>query len=97
MGVGRLVMIKNLLLLPVRDNESQPFQDSVWIELELRCADLGGWQRQADVEGGWVHLGRVYREPSRQYVVALTNWLDSRHGWRSCFGRASPSGRRRST
>lgn len=76
MGVGRLVMIKTLLLLPVRDNESRPFLDTMWIELELRFADLGGWQRQADVEGGWVHLDRLFREPNRQYVVALTSWLN---------------------
>lgn len=69
-------MIKTLLLVPSRDNENQPFPDSLWIELELRFADLGGWQRQADIEGGWAHLGRLYREPSRQYLVALTSWLD---------------------
>ena len=67
-------MIKTVLLVPVRDNEGRPFPRSAWRALEEQLLQFGGFSRSANVAGVWASGNRIYRDVSRQYVVALTSW-----------------------
>ena len=69
------MMIKTVFLVPVRDNEGQPFVRLFWRELESRLiAAFGAFSRISGVIGAWESRGRIYRDRSRQYVVSLTSW-----------------------
>lgn len=69
-------MIKALLLVPLRDNERNPFSYRAFRALEDELTNLaGGVTAQGGVTGVWSDAaGRVYRDRSRQYIVALSSW-----------------------
>jgi hypothetical protein len=69
-------MIKTVLLIPMRDNDGQPFPPSAWQALEDRLLVFGGLSWQDGVHGVWEAAGRVYRDESRQYTVSLTSWRE---------------------
>ena len=64
---------KFLFLVPLLDNEGQPFPASEWDwmtdELVVR---FGGWSLDGRVEGAWRDdTGHVYRDASVRYSVAI--------------------------
>ena len=67
-------MKKFTFLLPLIDNEGQPFSasDWDWIQDEL-VVRFGGWTLDGKVEGAWrdKESGRVYRDASLRYVVVV--------------------------
>ncbi len=68
-------MIEAVVLIPTADNEGRRFGAGRWLLVEERLrTEFGGWTRQADVQGEWVHAGKVYADRSRQYVVVLRSW-----------------------
>jgi hypothetical protein len=69
-------MIKAVMLVPVRDNDGRRFTKTEWTRLEHRlAAAFGGYSLlPGRVTGGWVHEGRLFRDQSRQYAVALNSW-----------------------
>ncbi|MGI8553110.1 MAG: hypothetical protein ACR2PL_20335 [Dehalococcoidia bacterium] len=69
-------MIKTVVLIPLRDNEDQPFDVDLWRELHTRLLQFGGISRTAGVEGTWEYQGRVYHDESYQYRVSLRSWDD---------------------
>lgn len=70
-------MVKTMLLVPVADNAGEVFGPEDFRELESRLLALGGgFSRQANVAGAWAYEGRVIRDESRQYLVALQGWRD---------------------
>ena len=70
-------MVKAVILIPTADNDGHPFSRRDWRELEQRLSQLaGGFTREGDVVGQWTgDDGRVYRDRSRRYVVALPSWM----------------------
>jgi hypothetical protein len=66
--------IKTIFLLPLLDNDGQPFATSDWDwltdELVIR---FGGWTLDGKVEGAWrdPKSGQVYRDSSVRYVVVV--------------------------
>jgi len=69
-------MVKAVLLVPAADNDGQLFLDAHWWALEAKLLDFGGFTRGGDVAGAWKAQGRVFRDESRQYIVALQSWRD---------------------
>lgn len=67
-------MIKTELLIPVRDNVGSPFQRSLWLALEQRLLDFGGFSRTTGVVGAWRAENRVFRDRSTRYTVSLQSW-----------------------
>lgn len=67
-------MVKTLVLIPVVDNDGVPFAEDDWQALESRLLRFGGFSLRAGVEGVWEAGGRIYRDRSREYTVALTSW-----------------------
>jgi hypothetical protein len=67
-------MIKTMFLMPVTDNDGRPYAAAEWEALESRLLAFGGFSLAVDVTGVWQAQGRVYRDLSRQYTVALTSW-----------------------
>lgn len=67
-------MIKTLLLVPVTDNNGAPFGEPEWLALESRLVLFGGFSLRTGVEGAWEAGGRIYRDRSREYSVALLSW-----------------------
>ena len=63
-----------MVLVPQQDNHGRDFPRSAWLELERRFRQFGGFTRATDVQGEWEDRGRIYRDTSRQYIVALTSW-----------------------
>lgn len=65
---------KFLFLVPLSDNEGQPFGTSEW---DWLCDELvirfGGWSLDGKIEGAWRDpvSGRVYRDSSYRYVVVV--------------------------
>ena len=70
-------MITAVVLVPTRNNEGREFSRREWTELERRlAAAFGGFSLlPGRVTGGWPHEGRLNRDRSRQYTVALQSWL----------------------
>ncbi|MGH2584820.1 MAG: hypothetical protein ACRDJE_07905 [Dehalococcoidia bacterium] len=69
-------MIKTALVVPVRDNDGRSFSPRVWRELEARLLRFGGYTIEVGVAGAWESGGRLYRDRSRRYTVALPSWFD---------------------
>ncbi len=67
-------MVRTLFLVPLRDNEGKPFPRRLWRELRERLLVFGGYTRIAGVVGEWRSIGRVYRDRSYQFVIALESW-----------------------
>ncbi|MGI8550856.1 MAG: hypothetical protein ACR2PL_08740 [Dehalococcoidia bacterium] len=65
-----------MVLIPVRDNEGKRFKPALFVRLETRLAQLGGFSRQDNIVGVWEHEGIVYRDRNRQYIVSLMSWLE---------------------
>lgn len=67
-------MKKISFLLPLLDNEGQPYpaSDWDWLTDEL-VARFGGWTLDGKVEGAWrdPQTGHVYRDASCRYVVVV--------------------------
>ncbi len=66
-------MKKIVFLVPLLDNDSQPFpaSDWDWMQDEL-VARYGGWTLDGHVEGAWRDdSGQVYRDRSVRYVVVV--------------------------
>lgn len=61
------------LLVPMLDNETIPFPDSLFASFENRVVDLtGGITRRSDVEGIWRRPdGSFQRERSRAYTTTV--------------------------
>jgi len=66
-------MIKALLMVPLTDNQGQPFSRAHWIRLGEQMTQFSGYSVQENVEGVWVDAGRVYRDRNRAYTVVLTS------------------------
>ncbi len=73
-------MIKAIFLVPIRDNHGDGFSTADWRTLERRLLEFGGFTCARGVSGAWEHEGRVYRDSSRRYEVALEDW-GRLHGW----------------
>jgi hypothetical protein len=69
------------MLVPVRDNEGIPFRGNAWRELERRLLQFGGFTRTTGAHGAWESEGRIYRDRSRRYEVALESWTKLLLGW----------------
>lgn len=67
-------MVKTMFLVPLQDNDGQPFGADDWRELEQQLLQFGGFSSGAVVEGAWEAGGRIYRDTSRTYIVALASW-----------------------
>ena len=68
-------MIKTLFLVPERDNDGQPFDRALWLELDRRLAELSeGFSYRLDVHGVWRSGDRVYRDVSREYTLSFPSW-----------------------
>lgn len=69
-------MIKTLVLVPIRDNDGQPFSPADWDLLERKLLErFGGFTGGGLAEGAWSdETGKVYRDVSRRYEVALSSW-----------------------
>jgi hypothetical protein len=65
---------KFTFLIPLIDNEGQPFpaSDWDWLQDEL-VVRFGGWTLDGRVEGAWKdsESGQVYRDRSVRYVVVV--------------------------
>jgi hypothetical protein len=62
------------ILVPLADNDGEPFPQSAFNTLEHFFTELcGGFTRRGDVEGAWRSptTGDVMRDRSRSYVVTL--------------------------
>ena len=70
-------MIKTLILVPIQDNEGQPFSPKDWDELEQKLlSSFGGYTGGEMISGAWADsTGTVYRDTSREWRVALNSWL----------------------
>lgn len=67
-------MQKVLFLLPLLDNEGQPYPASDWDWLmDQLVVRFGGWTLDGKVEGAWrdEQSGHVYRDSSLRYVVVV--------------------------
>jgi hypothetical protein len=69
-------VIETVLLVPERDNDGGLISPRLWLELERRLLRFGGLSRTDGVHGAWQSGKRLYRDVSRQYVVALGSWWD---------------------
>ncbi len=69
-------MIQSTIIVPVQDNDGQPFERRQWDALEARLLALaGGWTRQPESEGAWAGPdGRVHTDRSRLYMLAFGSW-----------------------
>lgn len=67
-------MVKTMFLVPLVDNDGQPFEAEAWRELERQLMQFGGFTSGIVVEGAWEAGGRIYRDTSRTYLVALESW-----------------------
>ncbi|MGH2370793.1 MAG: hypothetical protein ACRDI2_21660 [Chloroflexota bacterium] len=73
-------MIKTTMLIPVADNEGEPFSPRLVRSLEQRLLAFGGWSRYEHVTGAWRFQGRVYQEENLRYTVSITSWAQF-PGW----------------
>ncbi|MGI8552617.1 MAG: hypothetical protein ACR2PL_17795 [Dehalococcoidia bacterium] len=69
-------MIKTVVLIPILDNDGNPFPLSLVREFERRLLRFGGLSRLSGFVGTWEFQGRIYHEPNHQYTVALRSWWD---------------------
>ncbi len=69
-------MIRATVLVPLRDNDGQAYELTDWREMEVMLLRFGGYTKAGVVEGAWTADGKVYRDESQQYVVALGTWGD---------------------
>jgi hypothetical protein len=83
-----------MFLVPVRDNDGRLFRRAAWDALEDRLeTTFGGFSQAPGIRGRWRVGNRVYRDTSRQYVVAieawgqLPAWLDLVEWVRVAFGQ----------
>lgn len=69
-------MIKTMFLVPLKDNDGVPFSGDDWGMLEERLLTMfGGYTDGGVVRGAWTSQeGRVYRDESRCFLVALESW-----------------------
>lgn len=69
-------MIATFFLVPITDNEGAPFAPSQFREVTKLLLDaFGGFSGPTIVDGMWRgDDGRVYKDRSRRYDVALTSW-----------------------
>lgn len=65
-------------LIPAADNDGRVFTSSEVAAFEADLIALfGGFSREtAPVVGGWAHDGRIYRDTSSRFVVALGSIAD---------------------
>lgn len=68
-------MIKTLVLVPIQDNDGQTFGPVDWDLLEQKLLErFGGFSGGGMVQGAWSDGGKVYRDTSRRYEIALDSW-----------------------
>ena len=66
-------MIKAILLVPMLDNDGNPFPEEMFLEVEERLLiEFGGWTFAGVVKGAWLHENRIYQDKCRRYEVALS-------------------------
>mgnify|MGYP000530729165 CR=1 FL=1 len=65
-------MVETRFLLPVASNTGIPFEESrfEWLEEQL-TRRFGGFTYEGEFRGGYYHKGKILRETSRRYVVAV--------------------------
>jgi len=65
-------MVKAAFLIPVKDNEDQPFpdEDFVWLREEL-VRRFEGFTRDRRVDGEWYEGGERFADESFRYTVVL--------------------------
>ncbi|NMP20801.1 hypothetical protein [Sulfobacillus harzensis] len=68
-------MIKTTILVPVADNEGQPFTaaDARWL-LREALTRFGGITQEGTVEGQWAEGDVTYTDRSTRYTIALNSW-----------------------
>jgi hypothetical protein len=66
-------MFEIQMLIPVLDNDGVPFSPEEHEAFELKAAELvGGFSRyQGETLGGWYFEGRLYRDRTRVYGLAV--------------------------
>jgi len=70
-----MALIRTLLLVPVRDNQGEPFPPPAWRALEERLFGLSrGYSIEGVAAGVWESDGRTFRDRSRRYIVAIERW-----------------------
>lgn len=69
-------MIQTVILIPLTDNDGEPFPSSIWHQLQESLLTLaGGYSEEGPVSGAWRDQnGRVYRDKSLRYTVSLNSW-----------------------
>lgn len=69
-------MIEAYFLVPVKSNAGEPFPEEKYETLETRLAKtFGGWTQAGYNEGGWADdQGKVVRDKTAKYIVALDSW-----------------------
>jgi hypothetical protein len=68
-------MIEVMFLVPVRDNTGGALRRQFWRMLRQRLRrTFGRYSERRNVVGSWTHAGRVYRDRSREFTVAITSW-----------------------
>lgn len=66
-------MIKAILLVPILDNEGNPFPKEMFFEVEERLLmAFGGFTFAGVVKGAWLHENRIYQDKCRRYEIALS-------------------------
>ncbi|MGH2354932.1 MAG: hypothetical protein ACRDJN_25255 [Chloroflexota bacterium] len=73
-------MIKTVVLIPIRDNAGRRFPQSLFLSLEERLLQFGGFSQTRNVVGAWQADGHTYRDVSVQYTCSLRSWLHL-HAW----------------
>jgi hypothetical protein len=71
-------MIPASLLVPLADNDGNPFPAAMFAALEDELvARFGGFTHAGTKGGAWRgDDGVVYRDRSRQYDIAVESWID---------------------
>jgi hypothetical protein len=70
-----MALIETLILIPVRDNDGEPYTRETYDTLHRRLAAEGwGWSIAREIEGGWANAGIVYIDESQEWLVALNSW-----------------------
>ena len=70
-------MIKTTILVPVTDNEGQPFPDTErrWL-LQTAVRRFGGVTVEGTADGQWKDQRRVVHDVSLRVTIALASWRD---------------------
>lgn len=65
-------MFEVVILIPVADNNGVAFTEAHDAEFEQFVVGLfGGYSWRGERPGGWIDGGKIYRDVSREFVIAV--------------------------